>query len=110
VAQLSSPAAVMQWQTTEAGLFAIRSMASGVNMDDNTILPKVMELILSNNLPNHSKIRFAFFFFSFLFLSLVSTELFHLLFEATQSHSSSDGMLRGQSITLTSCSHRLSTL
>jgi hypothetical protein len=58
ISQLSIPSSVVQWQNTEAGLFAIRSMASGIEMDDSVVLPKIMELILSNNIPNHPKIRY----------------------------------------------------
>jgi len=53
-----NPAAASSWQNIEAGLFAIRSMASGIDMNDSVVLPQVMELILSPAFPSHPKVRY----------------------------------------------------
>lgn len=47
----------VSWQDLEAPLFALRAMGAEIDPNDNTAVPKVMDLIL--NLPSHPSIRYA---------------------------------------------------
>jgi transportin-3 len=45
------------WQEIEAPLFAMRSMGAEIDPEDNSAVPKIMQLIPS--LPNHPRVRYA---------------------------------------------------
>ncbi|KAF8560277.1 ARM repeat-containing protein [Imleria badia] len=47
----------ISWQEIEAPLFAMRSMGAEVELDDESAVPKIMDLIPS--LPSHPRIRYA---------------------------------------------------
>lgn len=47
---------VPQWQELEAPMFAMRAMGKVVSLEENTILPQVIPLIVS--IPNHEKLKF----------------------------------------------------
>ena len=47
----------ISWQEIEAPLFAMRSMGAEVEVDDESAVPKIMDLIPS--LPSHPRIRYA---------------------------------------------------
>ncbi|CCK68825.1 mRNA transport regulator MTR10 KNAG_0B03840 [Huiozyma naganishii CBS 8797] len=46
-----------QWQSIEAPLFSLRTMAQEVSLTENKILPEIFQLVC--NLPEHPKIRYA---------------------------------------------------
>jgi len=47
-------------------------MAAGVDMEDTTILPNIMQLLLSNAIKPHPKIRyFILFYFIFIFIFML---------------------------------------
>ncbi|KDR84886.1 hypothetical protein GALMADRAFT_53692 [Galerina marginata CBS 339.88] len=47
----------VSWQEIEAPLFAMRSMGAEVDPEDNSAVPKIIDLIPS--LPNHPRVRYA---------------------------------------------------
>ncbi|KAI9461827.1 armadillo-type protein [Boletus coccyginus] len=54
---LSRGPQAISWQEIEAPLFAMRSMGAEVDVDDESAVPKIMDLIPS--LPSHPRIRYA---------------------------------------------------
>lgn len=47
----------VSWQEIEAPLFSMRSMGAHINLNDETIIPQIMDLI--PQLPNHSRVRYS---------------------------------------------------
>ncbi|KAF9015064.1 armadillo-type protein [Cyathus striatus] len=47
----------VSWQEIEAPLFAMRSMGGQIDLEDNEVVPKIMDLIPS--LPHHPRVRYA---------------------------------------------------
>jgi transportin-3 len=47
----------LSWQEVEAPLFSMRSMGAELDVDDEKVIPKIMDLIPS--LPDHPRIRYA---------------------------------------------------
>ncbi|KAJ2538294.1 Nuclear import receptor [Coemansia sp. RSA 1853] len=47
----------LRWQDAEAALFAVRAMGAEVSPSENTVLPKIMDML--NRLPAHPKLRYA---------------------------------------------------
>lgn len=54
---LTNPSKSSQWQSLEAPLFSMRAMAKEVPLKEKTILPVIMNYLVS--LPEHPKIRYA---------------------------------------------------
>ena len=54
---LTRDPSVLSWQEVEAPLFSMRSMGAEIDVDDDKVIPKIMDLISS--LPDHPKIRYA---------------------------------------------------
>ena len=54
---LSRDPITVSWQEVEAPLFSMRSMGAEVDLYDENVVPKIMELI--PNLPNHPRIQYA---------------------------------------------------
>ncbi|EJD55376.1 ARM repeat-containing protein [Auricularia subglabra TFB-10046 SS5] len=49
--------ATVSWQEIEAPLFSMRSMGAHIDVNDDDIIPKIMELV--PQLPNHSRVRYS---------------------------------------------------
>ena len=47
----------VQWQEVEAPLFSMRSMGAQIDLHDERVIPRIMEII--PRLPDHSRIRYA---------------------------------------------------
>ncbi|OAA56936.1 mRNA transport regulator [Niveomyces insectorum RCEF 264] len=56
-AALATPTAVPHWQELEAPLFAMRAMGRMVGKAEETVLPRIMPLLVQ--IPSHEKLRFA---------------------------------------------------
>ncbi|GAA5857671.1 hypothetical protein JCM8547_004324 [Rhodosporidiobolus lusitaniae] len=57
IAQAVAAGEAVRWQDVEAPLFSMRSMGAAIDVYDNVIVPKIMELL--PKLPQHPRIRYA---------------------------------------------------
>lgn len=55
--QVQAAGKEVSWQSIEAPLFSMRAMAREVDLRENEVVPKIMELLVQ--LPEHEKIRYA---------------------------------------------------
>ncbi|GAA5924291.1 mRNA transport regulator MTR10 [Sporobolomyces koalae] len=57
IARAVAAGGAVRWQDVEAPLFSMRSMGAAIDVNDNEIVPKIMEIL--PNLPQHPRIRYA---------------------------------------------------
>jgi transportin-3 len=57
MAAISHGGTNVQWQAIEAPLFSMRSMGAEIDLADDKIIPKIMDLM--PNLPSHPRVRYA---------------------------------------------------